>query len=588
MNKIAFAAAVGMYIFWSSAALCAGDVTGRSFYQPRAITQQPDLLYASSVWHQENERIRDHYHPARVKKVVKQHPQAQPAAFWDSVLATYWPFGAKKQAAASSAVHYRTVEDRSACAACLEVDEPCLTFGIAGLYQTTTERTAFAPYFLPGGKNDLVIKGANAAGPCDLSATWLQIVGRNTQNTLGAGSEFEQLLLNEYSSTIRLKPSFALWGATPTLSYVTTVHRNPCYLTVGIPLLRMRTHMHLTEYGISNTVASFDEVERFQAVAGAGWPVTSEYALSARAALEHPNRWYGKIASHPLTKTGIGDLFIDLGIRPLEHTTFGVRVSLPTAEKASPAYLLAPVLGNNGRAAVSAYARVQYPLAARKFGTFSLQGHGEASVIASGHELRTYDLRAYGPWSRYLLLVDRQSNALSTVPGVNILTRPTHVAQRHEAVVGWGVHWQNKAWQLAAGHSINMRSAERLALYTQLPRGIFVAGHLAPAAPQNPNAVFITTTPLAINQHIAVGDVGGADPQVPVDADPYQLDNNALDVASAAMPSYLSNQLSLHASYQGSWRGHDCNLVLGTSYELMRGVHRSDLFSLFGMLSIKV
>ncbi|NDD54596.1 hypothetical protein EBZ39_12100 [bacterium] len=515
LNYVKAAAMLAMLL---ARATQAQTITGRSFYQPRTINQQPELLFGTSDF---SSRL---------------------------------PYGKRGFAFSSTA-----------------------------FYQASTGGNTFARYFLPNGKNNLVVKGANAVGPCDISATWLQVVGQNSLNSLGFGADDEQLIKNQYTSTISIKPSFEMAGATLLAAYQSNLGSLGWRLAVGLPVGEARSNMHLREFNISHAVANRAAVNILNL--GGVWiqHVSPQYSLSVVEALNNPNRLYGKIKEGSLRASGVGDCFVDASVMLNQSSAFGVRLQIPTAEKSSPEYLFAPALGSNGHTALDAYLSLQWPMLAWKDFTCSFKSHASYGIQFSGSQLRTFDLREAGPWSRYLLVVDIARNPHNVVPAANFLTQRAYINQLQSGQLGLGAEASYKnAASIGLNWKVFGREAEKVKIRGGLlPEQLFVAKEIFVAGT---NDVYVGSKNGDISQAIGINNGAGLDPAT---HEALALSMQDLDLDSVATPAYLTNQLSAAVSIKGSSQGHQWHATVGSSYEWMQYRNIYNMYSLFGQLSIR-
>ena len=480
------------------------------------------------------------------------------------------------------------------------------SFGTAVQYQASTSDNNFAKYFLPNGKNDLVIKGANVAGDFDVSGTWLQIVGENTAAVppslarlfdVGSPDDAAQWM-NNYQSTISMKPHFERSNALLAMRYRNTIGHMPVFFTVSLPVAQMRTDMRLRETGIEHARATRDSVPVLIAKSDLSAPpldtdvalrqfMQSQYSLSAIEALSNPNKRYGKISNRVLDATGIGDMGIELSAQPCSFLTLGVRGELPTAKKGSAEYLFEPVLGSNGHGTVAAYATLHKELYASEQLALALRGHAQYQAQLPGNELRTFDLKEAGPWSRYLLLLDFPNDSHNGQSGVNFLTRSARVSTLQHVSLGLGAELAHKAFSLSVGYSAHAREREKLTLRGALPEQLFIAGQLAPFNGLNfvPAEVFAGEKNVAVNQHIKIGQDNAGEP---IASPLLALTASDLDIKAASMPHYFSHQLMATVGYSGRVHDQLLHVNLGGSYEMLRQGNSCNVYSLFGALTLKI
>ncbi len=463
---------------------------------------------------------------------------------------------------------------------------------VNGFYQRSVDGSDLARYFLPEGKSELKIRGGGAtdAANADVAGAWLQIVGEAAArepngSTLTDGNE-SQLLFNTYSSTLTVRPSFELAGATPMLSYRGNVHGKPWSFTVGVPLGRMTTSMNLAEKDVAGNIDKLADVAYAFNQSVNAWRITREFSLSAVESLGHSNKRFGKISNHSLATTGMGDLFLDAGLQVHKKIQVGLHAQLPTSTKASGQYLFEPVLGNNGRSTLGAYLHACHTLAKREDRSFSLNARAAGTMLFENSSMRTFDLTENGQWSRYLLMLDA-SAPHDVQSGVNYLTRRTHSANLYQGDLGVGAKLRGGNWTLAAGYNFTARSAERLSLRTEMPEGIFVVGGLANNESFGGDPVNGNVT-LAQRPIIAQSTLPGQSTAQLLNGATGQIQNSDLNLASARTPSYLANQVSLTAGYTTNCCGQATDVQLGGNYSFVRGRSMSNMFALFGSISIKV
>lgn len=544
----------------------AGDATGRSYFQPRLPWSQHYLLQADA------------------QRQVDKEEQSR----------LHW-------SAPGEPVEPRHVSGGRA-------GKSHFTLSSSVMYQSSTSDKNFARYFLPGGKNNLVVKGANfpAGDPLpDISATWLQIVGDNVgAPVLVAGTNLgdmfdndldnAQLWFNQYSSVISLKPQFESSSATINLRYNNKIGRIPWAVTFGVPFAQMRQRMGLSETAIEHQVAKREDVPVLVALENAGAGILlrefmqSQYSLTAAEALKNPNKRYGKISDGVLDASGLGDMSVDFSFDPCSFLTFGVRAELPTSKKATAEYLFEPLVGSNGHGKIAAYATLCKELCDWKDVVFAVRGHGQYQAQLPGNELRTFDLQQAGPWSRYLLLLDEQNDSHNAQSGVNFLTQPVRVDVLQNMTLGLAADAKYKAFSASLGYSLFMRGQEKLAMRRALPDRLFIAGQLAPLTPGGdfqPDLVYAGQKNISLGSPIKIAvDAQGepsASPQLALTA-------SDLDLQSASMPAYCSQQLMASIGFLGCVHKHQVQFNAGSNYEFVRYGSGYNVYSLFGSLTVKV
>ncbi len=464
------------------------------------------------------------------------------------------------------------------------------SFGSVVSYQSSTHGDRFAKYFLPGGKNNLVVKGANAAGPCDISGTWLQIVGLNP--TLGAGGHDLAQLFNEYSSEISIKPQLERTDATVQLRYHNRLGKMPWSFAVGLPVSYMQTKMNLVESNVQNNYTMrnanrADGVPNFTDTALI-IPVQKAVSLSAIESFSNQNKHFGKISNQALDAKGMGDVSLDLRMGICDELTIGVRGELPTSPRGTAEYMFEPLIGNNGHATFAAYVLAGKQMIEYKKIAIGLHVNAQWQMQFAGRELRTFDLLEAGSWSRYLLLDDTVNNAGYAEPGVNFLTRIARINIVNKATGGMVLDLRHeKGFIVSIGYQAYAREQEKLRLQSPFPASVFVIRAVSP----NPGDA-ITDMEVVLPQDIRLknhllynqGNIFLA----PNPAINQSISNNDLDLSSGCMPSYFSHQLMASLAYTGMMQKNPVHFELGSQYEIIRQSADTNFWSLFAALTIKM
>ncbi len=559
------------------AALCAvsaafaDTMTGRTYYQPRLQWSEQALMLADDA---------NFHHGQRDSTCENDCGKC----------------GNPRSLSSSNGRSPQSEKERGGRACC----SPRFTFGSVVQFESSTSDKNFAPYFLPGGKNNLVVSGAAVTTAKDISASWLQVVGENGAGGPFAGGDDVAQWFNEYSSVISLEPHFERTSATAQARYGNKIGCMAWQLAVSLPVAQMRSTMRLKETNIEHQFASRSIVPQLNVNGVLVQSLQPQYSLSVVEALSNPNKRYGKISSHVLEARGLGDLSLDLSLRPFSFLTLGVRGDLPTSEKATAEYLFEPLLGSNGHTNIAAYLMAHKDVFHFSHGAVALRGYGQYQAQLSGSERRTFDLTASGPWSRYLLLLSYDNdaavaggqNAYAVDSGVNILTRPVHVSLLQNVTLGARIEARFKAFSASVGYSVFVREAEKLSLRGSMPEHTFIAGQFAPAggvvAPEH--KVFAGeksgANVVSVDQDILINVNAGNDPAANAD---LALTNADLNVRGASMPQYFSRQVVGSLGYSGRVAGQLLHAHIGGSYEMIRaGTSSNDVYSVFGMLTLKI
>ncbi|MBM3886364.1 hypothetical protein FJ364_00395, partial [Candidatus Dependentiae bacterium] len=188
-------------------------------------------------------------------------------------------------------------------------------------------------YFFPGGKDELVIKGSEPGGSCDVSGTWLRIVGTN-------GTPEYSLLKNSFQSTFQINPVYTYMG----VHFHVRKQVGNWWGDMQLPVAQVSVEHKMKEYGLSGNVVSLDDIDAF----GEGnrkASITDEYSVDAVGAFSNATLQYHKLSKKTLTHYGMGDATIKLG-RNHGRMQYFTKFVLPTSQPPTNECMFEPQLGN--------------------------------------------------------------------------------------------------------------------------------------------------------------------------------------------------------------------------------------------------
>jgi hypothetical protein len=325
-----------------------------------------------------------------------------------------------------------------------------------GLYAQTTNPAELAHYFLPNGK-DYIMVGEDASNTAvdrtiDVNAFHLGI--------LTAPLDGAQLAVGyknlTYQSIVSLCPQQTLAGVG--ISYQQRLP-NHFWFDIAGPIEHIKNKTGLSE--------------QITDVGGEDTP--TGYFDNAIAALGNQNtaRNYGRIITRPMTKTGLAFIEARIGrdIRWDDTCFIGgfVGAVIPTAHKPKAIYLFEPVLGNNGH--------VGFMIGS--YGSFEIMRDNANNTLTSNYNIssrylldneqrRSFDLRGK-PWSRYMV-VWKNDNYGVAVPStewqdhidylINYSTLCVRVKPYAAIDISVDLNYRRKDFTLDVGYDAYARKAE--------------------------------------------------------------------------------------------------------------------------------
>lgn len=467
-------------------------------------------------------------------------------------------------------------------------------------YQENTNRKNLAKYFFPGGKSELSIRGyavrddggvpaapgpgADAdfnAVPTDISGSNLFIAGTNPTET-----DYEARF-NRYSSKISVRPEIRTHGT------VLHAHRyfpelsSRLWASAQWPLLEIVSNANLKEFdrtgGFDHRSEVNDRGNNVYSVAGRASsqrkPVGDEFALNAYEAFNHPFWKYGKITNHQQKKSGFSDLDLCVGYRLNDEFNVYTKLTLPTSQKARAEYLFEPVLGNGSHLAFGGGITFDNNLKSLfDIPTKGLYFHSslEYQYLFQNKQLRSFDLKKNGSWSRYLPVIDYRDTIYTTKPGINFFTQKLEVTPQHE------VNWNNclnieinNIVDVEVGYNFWYKHKEKVKL-PSWDEDINIG-----ASPKGGSIVRVAPANHSINSpalHAGIADPGAA----------HRVTADNLDLNSAAHPTSFSHTLYANACLQSSWNKLPFVVALGGSYEIANANKALDKWGIWSKITLNV
>lgn len=447
-------------------------------------------------------------------------------------------------------------------------DAPRFSLNISPFYLQSSNAKELRRYFMPEGKDQLVIKGSQAPGTFDISGTWLKIAAHGANHNI-------ELFDNSFASTFSISPQYKFFG----VALHGAKHFGSFWVDVMLPVAQARFDLGSNEIISNSAIDSLDNVHEFQPVAGlivfgGGAPETSKtevpsdlFVLSGQQALQHHLWRYAKWSSDVLKKTGCGDLHLRIGVGQEKLHGF-LKIVMPLSDKQRNEYIFEPQLGNGSCWGFGAGMGGQLN---KEFDSWvskgSLQGNCSYMRLLGNTQMRTFDIAPYGVLSRYLMIKSQQEDLIGTggaeghnytAFGANALTRAVNVSAQgiFEGMLAASLTVANI--DMGIRYNLYHAEQEKLSFRENFPMRTGVAH----ATGEYDNS-FVTRHFFAnprINVH---GNNQNAAAMVNV---PDRiLTNEDLDLNTATRPSCTKNSLSFSCSFKDMWHGSpvQCGVISG-------------------------
>jgi hypothetical protein len=436
-----------------------------------------------------------------------------------------------------------------------------------GFVSTRKEKTA--EYFLPGGKQQIVISQNNDG---DISSPWLRLMRPAD---------------SPYLSYLSISPKRTVVGGALRLVFDGTAwFDGACWYhnwwaTIFIPVQHVRHTLDIKESIAAGSGSS---------VAPAGFP-------NAIAALNNPAWLYGKLSPNTLKKTGVDDISVKVGLDFIKneegHFALYGQLFIPTGKRPHAQFLFEPLVGGN-HTGLGAGLNADLVAWCDQDASLDLMVDMRYAYFFKGKEIRSIDL-FNGDWSRYLLVAEPDS-AVDPLPGINFFTQEVSITPRSMFELWAAFSFNTCNWHFEAGYDFWYRAKEKIKLANKdLGVGIYdfgrnldlgqctVSSHCAQICASNPlqangpihDPNFITVkNDNAVN---ALGTTRSASCQNTSCSTVAQC--SFLNLDSAAHPRAFSSMIYLAASRECCCNGQSVLIGVGGSYEF---AHRRSALSGFG------
>lgn len=404
-------------------------------------------------------------------------------------------------------------------------------------------------YFFPDGKDALIIKGSQLGGDYDISGTWLKIVGANTDPT-------KALFINSFQSTLQVNPTYKYFG------FNLHAHKKiqKLWIDMQLPVAKATVNHGLSEYGISGNKSSLDMLTTYLGV-NTGSPNHDKnrveatnilFSTNASEAFGNASWKYHKLSSSTLTAYGLGDTSIKIGYDLADYCKVFGKCVLPTSQSAANAFMFEPILGNNGHYGLGIGAQFNKESYINAVdGRFNLAGESDLVYLFDNNQMRTFDINAYGPFSRFLLFKKYQGAGFDpSYPGVNTLTKNTTVSPLGEFNTHLHLLITRKNMEFGLDYSCQLTPSESLTIDDSFDDTFAVSNTLGENA--NSHFVYFFDDP-TIAKH---GNTN------PVTTPKKNITLDDLNTDCAARPATASSLITLSAGMKNKWEQDEFSIKI--------------------------
>ncbi len=289
------------------------------------------------------------------------------------------------------------------------------------------------------------------------------------------------------SGTITLAPKVQHVGSEMMWYLVQNQDKPGFYSKVKLPLGAMIVNAKLCEnpatpYGASDDayIVLSDQSQYSSGIAGFPQPLyypNLTAALAGGTNLQNPVYKYGKYECCNHTVIRMGDIGVVLGmnfvVKDSGHFGIGAKVSCPTGNVPTAEYALEPIFGRAGHWGVGGEITGHYKheMDDERYWTFWVQGEAMHLFAGRRPSWRSFDLKANGAGSKYLLIQHYIYNNAGTAfigdrydAAINFTTLPVKSTFSVEGNFAMMFDYHHKNMNIALGGEFWGRSAEKLSI----------------------------------------------------------------------------------------------------------------------------
>jgi hypothetical protein len=392
------------------------------------------------------------------------------------------------------------------------------------VYAVSENYEDLASYFLLNNKTSLKVKESSDG---DISSRWLRITGADDISSTS-------LAENPFNSEFTIHPKRSIYGI------IFGIHGNLDRILTGMfcevkaPLLEVRHTLDFDEFG--KKALSTNEDHR-----------TVLDALNSH--LWH----YGKFNPKKMVADGVDDILFRLGYNYVDknklHGTIYGDVIFPLGEGTKAEFVFEPMVGSV-HAGLGVGSSINWKFYSTNEQEFSLIGDARYHYRFEGKEVRSFDLQANGPWSRYLLLT--RNAGIRPLSAINLFTRDVDVLPRGSFEFSGIFHYQYFNFHLEVGYNLWARSSESVELHDHWDKLEENVGIYYSADPDTTASTATISTP--VNSAVNDGSF-------------IQIQESDFNLKSAAHDSALSHKIFSGVSINSSVFDFPARIGLGSSYE---------------------
>lgn len=403
-------------------------------------------------------------------------------------------------------------------------------FLIQAAYISTGDSAGLGKYFLLNNKNTIRFK-EKPGSDSDVASEHFGLTGAQVTQK---GSDKANPSSGPFDSSLTLRPKRSLHGVV--LGFHGTLDNvlEGMFVEARFPVVHVRHTLKMDEHN-ENALSTNSPSTILQALNQSDW-------------------LYGKFNTQKMVREGVDDLLLRIGYnyadtRRLYGTLYGDIIA-PLGEGPTGQFIFEPTVGSV-HAGLGIGSTIDWQFHKGDTHKISVIGDARYHYRFGGKEVRSMDLKANGPWSRYLRLSRR--GGVRPLDGINYLTRAVDVLPKGSFQLLASLHYQYLNMHFEGGYNLYARSRENVELHDKWDSEKENFGIYQPVSYLNRTASLMTinTAPEAAAQ----------------DDSFVLIKEEDIDLRSAAHESALSHKVYGGASVKYFVFNFPARIGVGTSYE---------------------
>lgn len=397
-------------------------------------------------------------------------------------------------------------------------------------FEQTDSAHGLARYFMLGNNTQLSVV---QDGSGNIGSAWIKLYAAD----------------NDYNSKFTIRPERVTYGSLFNFSADFSKILDGLWLQLLFPVVRAEQKTRINQFDSGPEGIALNS--------------QSEPIATIEEAFNVPEMLYAKIRSSKVTVFGLDDFQVKLGYDILYtdvyHFAVYFNMLVPMGSSPTAVYMFEPIVGGT-HLGVGLGLNFDYKVMKTGKHEINIMSDFKWRYVFSSDELRTFDLKPNGQWSRYLALA-KANDPASRLEGPNYLTKTLKVKPNNTFDWWTAVHYKYCQLHFELGYDLWYRDREEVSMHKPWQAfaenvGIYDIARAGTGDETSASMANISQSNLPASPNVA-----------PSDGAFVRITNANIDLSSAAHPSALSQKIFVAFSYNSSFIGQPSLIGVGASYE---------------------